>query len=101
MIRQQRHGLDRLGTGRAAAPAAANGRAIPRRSPAPARAMRRDRALRHVACDRRDAIELRLADAVGENVDQPGDVRAPAASIRLRRRLLRQQRLGHGRGEAS
>jgi hypothetical protein len=97
VIRQQRHGVDRFGLGEQ-----------PRRPwpvPRPFRAgLRCERgdvshcALRNVACHRSRAIEVLFADPVGEKVDQPGDV-----GLRLvdeaGRRLLRRQRLGHGRCE--
>ena len=57
-----------------------------------------DGAFRHVAGHRGDAIELLLADAIGERVDQAGDV-----GLRFLRqrgdRLLRRQRLGERGGK--
>ena len=74
MVRQQRDGLDRLGMGeqpRRPRPMAGPFRAGLRRQ----RRDVADRALGNVARDGRGAIEILLADAVGEEIDEAGDIR--------------------------
>jgi hypothetical protein len=50
------------------------------------------------ACHRSHTVEVLLADSVDEKVDQPGDVGLGLVD-QVRRRLLGQWRLGHGRYE--
>jgi hypothetical protein len=57
-----------------------------------------NRTLRHIARHRRDPIELLLADAVGQEIDQARDVRLRFLD-QIGDGLLRRQRLGHGGGE--
>ena len=73
---EQRHGVDRFGLGEEPR--------RPRPMAGPFHAglgrERRDvahRAFRHVACHRSRAIEVPLADTVGEKIDQLGDVGGP------------------------
>ena len=74
MIGQQRDGLDRLRVSAAGATAAASGSGQPSPVSGAAGATRAHRAFRHVARDRSEAIEPLFADAIGERVDQVGDI---------------------------
>ena len=58
-----------------------------------------DRAFRHVAGDRSEAIEPAFADAIGERVDQAGDIGLRLLDQRGNR-LLWRQRLGERGGKA-
>ena len=96
MVGQQRHGLDRLGPGQQARRAAASGRASPCPCVGASGGDAGDRAFRHVAGHRREAVEPPGADAVGQRVDQVRRCRAPAPRTSEAGRLPGVQRLGHG-----
>lgn len=89
VIRQQRHGLDRLWYGQK--PRGPG----PMLRPGPARCLRQrrypaDGAFGHVACHRRDPIEPARADTVGESMPKPGSiVSILSQSNRVRRFVFR------------